>query len=366
MTRLRWNRKLFAILLIVFSIVALGGSIESQSGPVPFEYVANTVVAASQTGTATILGAASTVSVSSRTISSTNCGTSCGAGNNVSGAPPAVNVDTEYWWSAAVSDSGSLNDIDNVVIYIFKTGATNTNFDQQRAYGFRWVRKSWSGNAGMACSTSTGCWHELTGNNVWTQGSYTYLVTADSAHTTLSGSVTSGIWTFAAKLSKLAQYTSTNMDWNYQVTIQNRALSSGSRTGVLDANLYVSITIPSSVNFGTLSAGLNNQTAASNPYVSTYTGNAILLFQVWGGADPINQYNDTFPLSNIYVGQTGTLSNNDGKKLNYTAQNLYSSLGVAANQNENMYWFVTTPNPFPPGTYTFAYVINIDYQTWAT
>jgi len=120
------------------------------------------------------------------------------------------------------------------------------------------------------------------------------------------------------------------------------------------------------VDFGTLSAGLNNQTAASNPYVVTYTGNAILLFQVWGSGDPTNEFGDSFQLSNIYIGQTGTSSNNDGKALTTSPQDLYSSLGVASNQNENMYWFVTTPNPFPPGTYTFSYVINVDYQTWAT
>ena len=120
------------------------------------------------------------------------------------------------------------------------------------------------------------------------------------------------------------------------------------------------------MDFGTLSAGLNNQTAASNPYVVTYTGNAILLFQVWGSGDPTNEFGDSFQLSNIYIGQTGTSSNNDGKALTTSPQDLYSSLGVASNQNENMYWFVTTPNPFPPGTYTFSYVINVDYQTWAT
>jgi len=288
------------------------------------------------------------------------------APNNVHGSPPAVNVNTEYWWSTVVTDSGSLTDVDNVVIYVFKTGVTKTNFDQQRAYAFRWVRKNWSGNAGMACSDPQGCWHELTGNNVWTQSSYTYLVTLDGAHTTAGPGTTTGTWTFAAELSKLAQYTSTNMDWNYEVDIQNRALSSASRTGVLDVNLYVSITIPTSVNFGTLSAGLNNQTAVSNPYTAQYTGNAILLFQVWGSGDPTNEFGDSFPLANMYVGQTGTPSNHDEKALTTSPQNLYSSLGVASNQDENMYWFVTTPNPFPPGTYTFTYTINVDYQTWAT
>jgi hypothetical protein len=87
---------------------------------------------------------------------------------------------------------------------------------------------------------------------------------------------------------------------------------------------------------------------------------------VLGSGDPTNEFMDSFPLSNIYVGKTSDYHNNDGKKLTTSLQNLYSDLPVALNQNENMYWFVTTPDPFPPGAYTFQYVINIDYQTWAT
>jgi hypothetical protein len=85
-----------------------------------------------------------------------------------------------------------------------------------------------------------------------------------------------------------------------------------------------------------------------------------------GGADLIDQFSDTIPLGNVYVGKTAPASNNDGDKLTISPQTLYSNLGVAASQNENMYWFITTPSPCPPGTYTFTYVINIDYQTWAT
>jgi hypothetical protein len=270
-------------------------------------------------------------------------------------------VNTEYWFSTAVGNTGGLTNIDNVVIYLYKTGATKTSFDQQRAYGFRWVRQGWSGSP--SCSTSGGCWQELTGAGTWS-ATLTYLVSADSTHSTLDTS-TSGTWTFAAQLSKLAQFTSTNMNWNYEVDIQNIAqTSSASRSGVLNVNLYVSITVPTSINLGTLSGGVTNSSAGNNP--ATYTGNALLVFQIYGPADPTNQYGDSFPLSNIYVGQTATASNNDGKKLTYSAQNLYSNLPVAVNQNENMYWFATTPNPFPPGTYTCAYVINVDFQNWAT
>jgi len=358
-SRAEWKRRLFATFLVTFSLLALVGNV--GNGQVFWNNV-GTVVAASQTGTATILAPGSTVSVTSRVISVTNCGTSCSSGNNLTGSPPAINVNTEYWFSTVVGDSGGLSDIEYVVIYIYKTGITKTTFDQQRAHGFRWVRQGWTAGT-PACSTSGGCWQELTGADTWIGSGYAYLVSVDSSHTT--GNPKTGTWTFAAQLAKLAQYTSTNMDWNYEVNIRNRSGGSTAlRSGVLDVNLYVSVTVPSAVDFGTVSAGATNSSAPSNPYASTYTGNAILLLQVWGTADPSNEFGDSFPLSSIYVGQTANPANNDGKKLTTSPQNLYSNLPVALNQN--MYWYITTPDPFPPGTYTFQYVINIDYQTWAT
>jgi len=155
------------------------GNIRFESGSFSWNYFPETVVAGEQTGTATILAGASSVSVTSRVISATNCGTSCGGGNNLTGSPPAVNVNTEYWFSAAVGDTGGLVDIDNIVIYIYKTGITKTTFDEQRAYGFRWVRKNWSGRATIACDVSTGCWHELNGVSSWSE-TLTYLVSAQA------------------------------------------------------------------------------------------------------------------------------------------------------------------------------------------
>ena len=303
------------------------------------------------------------ISVTSRVISATNCGTSCSSGNNLTGSPPAINVNTEYWFSTVVSDSSGLTDIDNVQIYLYKTGITKTTFDEQRAYAFRWTRQDWSGMGQIPCSDPSGCWHELTGAETWSP-SLTYLISPDSSHSTI-GSATTGTWTFAAKLSKLAHYTSTNMDWNYEVVMQNNALASASRVGQLDLNLYVSITTPTSISFGTISAGQMNASAPDNPYVVTYTGNAILLFQVWGNGDPTNEYGDTLPLSNIYISQNPA-PDDTGVKLTTSAQMFMNNLPVALNQNESMYWFVTTPDPFPPGTYAFTYYINIDYQAWAS
>jgi len=263
----------------------------------------------------------------------------------------AVDVDTQYLWRTTVHDDNSLTDIDSVTIYVYKTGATKGSFDEQRSYGFRWLRVG-------------DVWQELTGAGWGT--SYTYLNAAGSSHDTVSKTVKEGEWRFAAKLSKLAHYTSTNTDWNYEANVRDRAGGSGSRTGLLDVNVYISIVIVSAIDFGAVAAGVANQSALSMPAYTTYTANAIVKIQIRGGGDPTNEYGDTFPLSNIYDGQTTPASNNDGKKLTTSAQDWKTGLGVALDSQQPMYWFVTTPDPFPAGSYTFTYYINVDLQTWAT
>jgi hypothetical protein len=328
--------------------------------------------AASATSATDLVTVSSIVSVASRTISSINCGTSCGSSNNLTGSPYAqTNVDTEYWWSASLIDSGGLTDLGTVTVYVYKTGgATKGSFDHQRSYEFEWVNNDVVGPGSTGtCNTTGGCWYELNAGG-WVASSFTYLLSADSSHTTL-GSATSGTWTFAAKLSKLAQYTlsgSSFTDWYFEVDVTNSgATSSALRNGFLDVNLYVSIvTAPSAVNYGTIAAGAANATAQGNPYQVTYTANANVYLQLAGTGNPTNEYGNSIPLSNIYVGKSSSASNNDGIQLTTTLTNLYSSLPVAQNQIENTYWFATTPNPFTPGTYSFQYVVNIAFQNYAT
>jgi hypothetical protein len=98
------------------------------------------------------------------------------------------------------------------------------------------------------------------------------------------------------------------------------------------------------------------------PVYTTYTANAIVSITVYGNGDPMNQYGDIFPLSDIYVGKTSGPANNDGVVLSTSPEVFYSGLPVAANSNLPTYWFISTPNPFTPGTYTFTYYEVIQLQ----
>ncbi len=354
----------------------LAASDTAVSGsPASTYYIVLFILTPAQSGThsATIdavtstLGIGGSLSISSRTISSTNCGTSCGSGNNLTGSPPAINVNTEYWFSTIVGQSDTLNHIDNLAIYLFKTfNATKGTFNEQRSYGFRWVRYNWAG--APTCTTTTGCWQELTGVNTWS-ATLTYLISADSTHSTPVA--TSGTWTFGAKLSTIAQYTGAGgpAHWNYEVDIQNIPTTSVSRTGQFDVNLFVSFTIPGAMNWGTLNPNLSNQSVAGNPYTSSYSGNAIFAMSVSGlglnGSDTANiynQYGDRFPLSNIVLCQTspiGSCTGTNALKLSQTSHSLYTNLAVTKSSvNENLNWYLTTPNPFAPGTYSFQYTID--------
>ena len=106
------RKRVFALVLMFFSVLSLLGSIENGN------YMANTVQAAQ--GSVTITAGAATLSVTSRVISSSNCGTSCGSGNNITGSPrPAVTAaNNEEWWSGVFTDSGGLSDFDGITVYI--------------------------------------------------------------------------------------------------------------------------------------------------------------------------------------------------------------------------------------------------------
>jgi hypothetical protein len=301
------------------------------------------------------------VAVTSRVISSTNCGTSCGSGNNVTGSPPAINVNTEYWFSTVVGDTGGLTDVDHVVIYVYKTGITKTTFDQQRAYSFRWVRQNWAGSP--SCSTSGGCWQELTGAGTWS-ATLTYLISADSTCSTI-GAATSGTWTFAIKLSQLAQFTGSGAPahWNYEADIQNIASTLASRSGQLDVNLYMQIAT-ASLNIAnvTVTPGATNASLATTSW--SYVSNAPLNAQVQANGLPTNGFGDTIPISSVIVGQVssaGSCTSSTCTKLSLTLQNYATNQPVQASPTLTVYWYISPPNPMVPGTYTFTYTLNLQW-----
>ena len=285
----QWKKRIFAAALVTLSVLTMLGGI--QSGPIFVNYFADTVQGAQ--GSVTITAAASTVSVTSRVISTTNCGTSCGSGNNITGSPrPAVTAaNNEEWWSSLFTDSGGLSDIDGITVYIYKTGASVGTFNATKSYGFRWVRKGYNVvTAGDTCPTGTGtppgCFQELTATG-W-KNALTYLVSVDSSRPTWSGAgPTSGTWTFGATLSSLALYTDTSAPnhWNFEGDCASKSGShpTGTRTGTLDMNMYFALTLPG--------ANINNATAimpgATNQQIGTttwtYTSNAPINDQMMAG-----------------------------------------------------------------------------------
>jgi hypothetical protein len=297
-----------------------------------------------------------TIRVDNLTLSATS------GGANMT-APQNVNPTVEYWYGAGAYDSQYTTDIQSITIDLYRTGHAAGFFDKSFVYSFRWVANGWSGTP--SCATSPGCWQELQSSG-WVASSFTYLVSSDSSVTTISGSVLTAKWQFAVKLDQLAVYRTNGAGlWNLKVTAVSKSSGNASavRAGTVDVNLLISVTVPGNMDWGTVAAGSVNGTASGMPAYTTYTANAIVSITVYGGGDPTNQYGDSFPLSYIYVGKTSNPANNDGAVLSTSPRVFYSSLPVAANSNLPMYWFVSTPNPFTPGSYTFTYYETIQLQS---
>jgi hypothetical protein len=354
-----------------------------QFGTGAFGYFASTVLGAN-TGTVTILAGSSTISVTSRKVSTTS-----GLGDNVTTVSPT----TPYWITAAESDSAGTSDIDSVTLYIYKTGSTIGTYDAQRSYTYRWVEKHWDVNSGSpSCNTNGGCSLELTGGTgTWATSSFPTLV---SVTTPTLGSATTGSWTFEVTLPNIMQYTSGgSTHWNVLVAIANRAYSGGgyggpaalftcsapncnTRTGTLDTNLWVSITAPSSMSNATSMTAGTNITMGSMVNGITYGSNALSYIQVSAtgltGGDTTNmedQYGDQIPLSSVTVTQSaacsGTSHCSPSIFLSTSAQNVYSNLAVTASASTSLYWFITAAY-IPPGTYTFQYTVTVASSGYPT
>jgi hypothetical protein len=290
--------------------------------------------------------------------------TSSGGANMTT--PQNVNPTVEYWYGTGAYDSQAGTDFQSITLDLYRTGHTSGTFAQSFVYSFRWVANGWSGTP--SCSTSPGCWQELQSSG-WVASSFNYLVSTDSSVTTISGSALTAEWQFAVKLDQLAVYTTNGAGlWNFKVTAVSKSSGnpSGARAGTLDVNLLIIITAPGNMSWGTVAAGSVNVTATGMPVYTTYTANAIVNITIYGNGDPANQYGDSFPLSYIYVGKTGNPANNDGVVVSTSSKVFYSSLPVAANANLPTYWFISTPNPFTPGSYTFTYYETIQLQSMQT
>lgn len=357
------KKKLFALLLVLLSVLSLTVVVENGN------YAANTVQGAQ--GSVTLTAAASTLSVTSRVISTTNCGTSCGSGNNITGSPrPAVTAaNNEEWWSETVSESGGLSDIDGVTIYIYKTPATLGTFNLTKSYGFRWVRKGYNVvTAGAACSPGTGtpagCFQELSGSG-WVN-SFTYFVSADSSRPTWSGAgAASGQWTFAATLSPLALYTDTGATnhWNFEADETSKSgAGTKTRTGTFDMNMYLSLTLPSAnINNGTaITPGSTNQQIGTSTWA--YTSNAPINVQMLAGQNLTNQYGDQIPITDMAIGSVTPAASCTGSScitLSLSNQNYQSNQPVQVSPTNTIYWYLSAPAVVVPGGYTTTYTVTI-------
>ena len=356
--------RLFAILFVLLSVLSLTGVFENGN------YAANTVQGA--TGSVTITAAAATISVSSRVISTTNCGTSCGGANNITGSPrPAVTAaSNEEWWSATVSDSGGLNDVDGITIYMYKgPDGTKGTFNVSSSYGFRWVRTGYNVvTSGAACSpgsgTPAGCFQELSGSG-WVN-SFTYFVSADSSRPTWTAAgPTSGQWTVAATLSALALYTDTGAPnhWNFEADVTSKSgAGTQTRTGTFDMNMYLSLTLPTAnISNGTaITPGTTNQQIGTTTW--TYTSNAPINAQMIAGQNLQNQYGDQIPITDITVGAVHPASTCTGSTcitLTLSNQNYQSNQPVQVSPTNTIYWYLSAPPVVVPGGYTTTYTITI-------
>jgi len=353
----------FALLLVLLSVLSLTGAVENG------RYTANTVQGA--TGSVTITAAAATISVTSRVISSSNCGTSCGSGNNLTGSPrPAVTAaNNEEWWSGAVSDSGGLSDIDGVTIYIYKTPATTGTFNLTKSYGFRWVRKGYTVvTSGAACSPGTGtpagCFQELSGSG-WVN-SFTYFVSADSSRPSWTGAgAASGQWTFTATLSSLALYTDTGATnhWNFETDVTSKSgAGTKTRTGTFDMNMYLSLTLPTAnISNGTaISPGSTNQQIGTTTW--TYTSNAPINVQMLAGQNLTNQYGDQIPIIDITLGSVSPAASCTATTcitLTLSNQNYQSNQPVQVSPTNTIYWYLSAPAVVVPGGYSTTYTVTI-------
>jgi len=360
---------LFVALLVLLSLLALTGSLQSGN------YLAVTVNGGGNaSGSVTISAGASTVSVTSRTIAASTCTTSCA---NITGSPrPAVTAaNNEEWWSAVFADTGGLSDFDGVIVYIYKTGATIGAFNATKSYGFRWVRKGYNVvTAGDTCPTGTGtpagCFQELTATG-W-KNTLTYLIPGDTYRPTWgTGQSASGTWTFAATLSPMAVYTDTSAPnhWNYEADATSKSggtcIAACKRTGTLDMNMYLSLTLPSAnINNATaITPGSTNQMMGTTTW--TYTSNAPTNDQMMAGQNLTNQYGDQIPITDVTIGSVSPASSCTGSTcitLSLSNQNYQTNLPVQDGPTNTIYWYLSAPSVVVPGTYTFTYTNTIAWN----
>jgi hypothetical protein len=272
------------------------------------------------------------------------------ASSDPTGNVTGVDVDVWYLWKVTVSDPDGMSDIGKVALYVHKDGAPKGVWGVRQSQGALWT--------GIGDR-----WLEpdFAGVNAW-QTAAEYMNPSQSSHPLLDGG-TSGTWVFSLKLRSLSHYTA-NGGWLFDAIVRDKGGNTDRKVMRFDVNLHVALTIPASISWAA-SPTSANVTASNQPAVTTYTGNAKLRIRM-RATDPVNQFGDTFPASNIYVGQTGNVANNDGVKLSSVFKDFGTELSDAESAAVGSYWFVTVPAGQPTGTYTFTYSVEMAFSSFGS
>jgi hypothetical protein len=374
--------------MLIFSLLTMLGSFHAATGPLFWNYIADTVQGAS--GTVTIQAPLASISLTSHTIAY-----SLGGANITDANPqPAVTAaGSETWFSATVHDTGGLSDIDGVTIFVYKSnhapsiGSPSTTFNATSDLAFRWVKTSYTLHGdittGDACSASTndqnrsphGCFQELTGSGGF-HNSLTYLVTTTGTDTSRptwsSPGPTSGTWTFAVTLQDMAPFTAagatTHWVYYFSMTQRTSPFSTSSDHPSFDMNMYDQVGGSAVLGFNNATALTPGATLQSMGSASWgYASNVPLTIQVRTEADPNDGTNDTIPSTAMAIGTTtpctiGTNCMNLLAATNYVTYqaNALPQLNPAYN---NMYWYMSPPSVIVPGQYTFTWDLTLSWDS---
>jgi hypothetical protein len=390
-TRLIPRKLIFGLVLITTSLLAVVSSGQSllveatQMGTATVTIVPTSSSGGGSPGSTTTSSTSSTSSepASSMMITKASCSFSCTASAidaDIGGRPQTYNFNT------SIRDESSSTDINQVVVYLFNPGGGAKGiWDRQRSYAFRWVRNSWSGNAGAPCSTPQGCFQELLSSG-WSDTLVN--LQAFSTHSAIGGGGSSCgitgqgdcVFSFAftfnwgdGQENLMPQYTADH-SWNFEVDWENLAGVIASRTENFDVNLYANVLVPSSISWGTVSSGWNAKLVGATNMTWSSNANFQMMIAAHGlnADDPANiynQYGDSMPMSNVFVCQTSqytSCNGTNGFSLHTWPQQLYTIQGAVSKANKIVYWYLTTPTTLPPGTYAFQYIVYYANPTQPT
>jgi hypothetical protein len=268
-----------------------------------------------------------------------------GDGSNAS----SINVDTYYSVKVTVSDNNTLADLQRLELRLYQNSTTwgsSPTLDQERRQGAAW--------------TYTLAWQQL-GSGGWTSPDGVYFDSAHSQYPTLTA--TSGTFIFKLKVWSVSHYTAAN-GWNVQAWAETKSDVQKTRTNNLSVNLYVSLTVPTSIAW-TASAGSSNAQADNMPFIVQYTSNAVAKLRL-NATDPTSQYGDAFASSNLRISDTTNPNGPHSQQLSNTLADWRTGLDVADGASLNAYWFVSVPAGQPTGTYQFTYNVSMVFQDYAT